>query len=225
MHPASAFSLLPPHTHPPTPRAKAVLPLPNVPVYYSMWRAWSHHSARKGAAALLEALDAASDAQRRALAARLAAAQAGGAVALRPGEWPARLVVEYGPGSAGGGGGSGGSTSSSGGAGSGGGSASSSADGSSPSASSSVDGGSASSEPAAAAAVLGAGGRPLPVFVADGWLEEVVAPAARASTPLSEEQVKQVMARWKQDHLLEHFRAAEKRCLPKAAQEGGGSAR
>ena len=73
-----------------------MLPLPNVPVYYSMWRAWSHRSAAAGARALSAALDAAAAEQRAALAAALRALEAGG-FELRPGEWPARLLAEVPP--------------------------------------------------------------------------------------------------------------------------------
>lgn len=37
---------------------------------------------------------------------------------------------------------------------------------------------------------------------------------------MTEQQVELIMARWEQDHLLEHFRAAQRRCLPEEAKQG-----
>lgn len=40
----------------------------------------------------------------------------------------------------------------------------------------------------------------------------------RWTAPLTEAAAERLMAHWRQDHLLEHFRAAEWRCLPQDAQ-------
>lgn len=56
----------------------SVLPLPNVTVYYTLWRVFMHWSASVGAKSLLGALDRLSDEQRRALARAAAAATGGG---------------------------------------------------------------------------------------------------------------------------------------------------
>jgi hypothetical protein len=231
MRPPTTCRRLAPRNTPPKPQA--ILPLPNVPIYYSLWRVWSHRCAGKGARALLASLEVASDEQRRELAARLAALQASGQVTLRPGEWPARLVAELAPrpsksiggvaeavaeaspdgssdsssSSSGGGGGGGGSGGGDGGGG-----------GSSASTSSSSSGGGSPEED------LGAGAqRPrAPVFVSDGWLEDVADPAARQSSLLPESAVAKIVERWRQDHLIEHFRAAERLCLKDTAPGGSG---
>ncbi|GBF88045.1 hypothetical protein Rsub_00757 [Raphidocelis subcapitata] len=192
----------------------AVLPLPNVPIYYSLWRVWSHYCAGKGARALQASLEVASDAQRRELAARLAALQASGQVALRPGEWPARLVAELAPASA-----------------------ESSGSAAGDAAVGSGSGGSATGDAAGSGSGGGGGGSGqqeqrghqqqaprAPLFLADGWLEEVVDPAARQSSALPESAIAKIIERWRQDHLMEHYRAAERRCLDKDAATSSGGA-
>jgi len=149
---------------------------------------WSHRSASQGASALLAALELASDSQRLELARRLRELQGGG-LQLRQGEWPAQLVGELPALERRLGGGS-------------------SASGSSSS------GGSA----AAVQQVPKAAPKGVPVFLSDAFLEEAVQPAQRALSPLTEQQVEKIMVKWKQDHLLEHFRAAERRCLPKEGE-------
>lgn len=82
-------------THPARnqPPSQLVLPLPNVTIYYSVWRIWSHRSAGGGSRALLAALEASSDVQRYELALRLQRLQAQG-VEFKQGEWPERMVAD-----------------------------------------------------------------------------------------------------------------------------------
>lgn len=71
------------------------LPLPNVTIYYTLWRVASNHSARKGAVALQAALDVCSDLQRLALARQLQQLQRQGVV-LVAGSWAERLAADAG---------------------------------------------------------------------------------------------------------------------------------
>ncbi|KAI8469876.1 MAG: mitochondrial K+-H+ exchange-related-domain-containing protein [Monoraphidium minutum] len=220
----------------------AVLPLPNVPVYYTVWRVWSHRCAAAGARALGGALDAAGDVQRYELAARLADLQAGG-FALRPGEWPAEMVAGIGrlkeaadaararggggaaEGGAAEGGAAEGDAAEGGEAAAGDGTASGSSSGSAAASSSGSTGagGGGAEGGAAAPPVVAQQWRerpkdlPIPVFIPDSFLEEVVQPKARWSTPLDEAAIDRIAEKWRQDNLSEHFEAAHRRCMP---QEG-----
>eukprot|EP00879_Flechtneria_rotunda_P018681 GHRR01019604.1.p1 GENE.GHRR01019604.1~~GHRR01019604.1.p1 ORF type:complete len:226 (+),score=64.07 GHRR01019604.1:759-1436(+) len=69
------------------------LPLPNVTIYYTVWRIVSNHSARKGASALAAALQLFSEAQRAQLARQLAELQKSG-VQLKPGSWAEELAAQ-----------------------------------------------------------------------------------------------------------------------------------
>jgi hypothetical protein len=69
------------------------LPLPNVTIYYTLWRIVSHQSASTGARVLQDALELLSTQQRYQLALQLQQLVEGGQ-ALQPGTWPLQLLQE-----------------------------------------------------------------------------------------------------------------------------------
>lgn len=68
-----------------------VLPLPNITIYYSVWRIVSHYNATQGAQHLKDAMDTVAVLQQYRMAQQLVALQSQGVV-LTAGAWPKQLV-------------------------------------------------------------------------------------------------------------------------------------
>eukprot|EP00775_Hariotina_reticulata_P003909 gene3909-4163_t len=70
------------------------LPLPNVTIYYTVWRVVSNFSAERGASSLAAALELCSDMQRLKLAQQLQQLQQESGLQLKPGSWTQQLVAD-----------------------------------------------------------------------------------------------------------------------------------
>ncbi|KAF6256221.1 mitochondrial K+-H+ exchange-related-domain-containing protein [Scenedesmus sp. NREL 46B-D3] len=162
------------------------LPLPNVTIYYTIWRITSNRSAGRGAANLAAALELSSDIQRLNLAQQLLQLQQQG-VKLQRGTWAEQLAAE--------------------------------ADSLHQQVQLRMASSRSSSSSEHAAAEQQSKQLPLPVFIADKHLEQLVEPAERLLSPLPEAAVLRLAELYDQHHLLEHFRAANRKCLDKNQQQ------
>uniref|UniRef100_A0A383VAC5 Mitochondrial K+-H+ exchange-related-domain-containing protein n=1 Tax=Tetradesmus obliquus TaxID=3088 RepID=A0A383VAC5_TETOB len=164
------------------------LPLPNVTIYYTIWRIASNRSAGRGAASLAAALELASDAQRLKLAQQLRQLQQQG-VQLQQGSWAEHLAAE--------------------------------ADSlqqqvqQQKAANSSSSSSSSREQPAEEQQPRQL---PLPVFIPDKHLDQLVEPAERLLSPLPESAVLRLAELYDQHHLMEHYRAANRKCLDEQQQ-------